>query len=269
MKDLTKLIEELGMTQDEAGLALKQLSKPQKTVNHHKHHFHPRHVKIGVIGDTHIGSKYFNEQIFQDSVKTFTKESVDAIYHAGDVIEGMSNREGHIYELDTIGTTAQVERASHLLSQYKQPFFFTTGNHDEWCKTKSNQGVLVGKQLEALVKGSFFLGEYTANVEIAKGVNMCLTHEGQSAYALSYSLQKRINGMEGGTKPDILLNGHLHKFLYMFYRNIHAFEVGTMQNQTPFMRMKGSPAMTGYWILDLEYDKTGLKSIKQTAKSFT
>lgn len=265
---LEKELSKLGLTEKEAIDSLRQLTRPQKKVNFHKHHFHPKHIKLGIISDTHIGSKYFNYQAFEDSIEMFNREKVDAIYHAGDVIEGMSNRDGHIYELEKVGTTAQVDLAVELLSQYRQPLFFTTGNHDEWAKNKANQGTLVGPQIEQRIKGSKFLGEYTANVELAPNVQMRLTHEGSTCYALSYSMQKRINGMEGGTKPNILINGHIHKYLYMFYRNIHGFEAGTFQNQTPFMAAKGSPAHVGYWILDLEFDKTGLKGIKQTARPF-
>lgn len=268
MKSLGEVVKEIGLSEEEAANALRQLRKPQKRVNSIQHHWHPRHIKLGIISDTHIGSKYFNYRAFNDAVRTFDREKVDAIYHAGDVIEGMSNRDGHIYELETIGVSNQIDLAAKLLSEFKQPLFFTTGNHDEWSKKKANQGHMVGPEIEKKVKGSKFLGEYTANVELAPNCLMRLTHEGATAYALSYSLQKRINAMEGGTKPDILINGHLHKMLYMVYRNIHAFEAGTTLNQTPFMAQKGTPAMVGYYVFDLQLDKRGLVGLTQTARTF-
>ena len=255
MGDLEKLIEKNRLTEKEVIAAIKQLSSPQKTINIHNHPWSNYHTKLGIISDTHIGSKYFNQKVFDESYKTFNREKVDAIYHAGDIIEGMSNRDGHIYELETLGASNQVNQAADILSQYKQPLFFITGNHDDWSKIKANQGYLVGPELEQKIPNSKFLGEYTANIQLGDNTIMRLTHEGSTAYALSYSLQKRINSMEGGTKPDILINGHLHKMLYMFYRNIHAFESGTMQNQTPFMAMKGSPAHMGYYVLDIYFNK--------------
>lgn len=263
---LEALISREGLTEEEAINYLKQVRRPQRKVNLHEHLWNPKRVKLGMITDTHIGSKFFNYRAFEESVQTFNREGVDAIYHAGDVIEGMSNRDGHIYELERVGTTAQIKMACELLSQYKQPLFFTTGNHDEWSKVKANQGVLVGEQIAAGIKGSEFLGEYTANVRLHPKVNLRLTHEGSTAYAISYSLQKRINALEGGTKPEIIFNGHLHKATYMFYRNIHAFEGGTFQNQTPFMAQKGSPAHVGYWVFDIAMDKDGVKEL--TSKFF-
>jgi DNA polymerase II small subunit/DNA polymerase delta subunit B len=154
MEKLEEVIAKLGLGEDEAINVLRQLNRPQRKVNFVKHHWHPRHIKLGIISDTHIGSKYFNPFVFDDAVKAFTREKVDAIYHAGDVIEGMSNRDGHIYELECVGTSAQVERASELLRQFRQPLFFTTGNHDEWSRNKANQGILVGKLIEERVPNS-------------------------------------------------------------------------------------------------------------------
>jgi len=254
-------VKRLNLTPDEASHVLKQLHKPEKVRRSFDHFYGSSSIKIGVVSDLHCGSAFFNYEAFENSIKTFTKEKVEAIYIPGDIIEGMSNRDGHIYELEKIGTTNQINHACELLKQYKQPIFFTTGNHDEWAKNKANQGVLVGPTVENKVKGATFLGEYTARVNLSPTVEMRLTHEGASAYALSYSLQKRINALSGGDKPAIILNGHLHKAIALFYRNIYAYECATMQNQTPFMQMKGSPAMVGYYVLNIQHNKKGVNEI--------
>lgn len=73
-----------------------------------------------------------------------------------------------------------------------------------------------------------------------------------NSYALSYRLQKLVEAITGGHKPNILLAGHVHKFCYIFERNIHAISVPTMQMQTSFMRGKKLAAHTGFLILDFE-----------------
>ena len=257
-KKINKKLEQklAEMSEKEQQILLKQLESPRKNNGRriYEHHYNPVHVRIGIISDPHIGSKYFDPETFEKSVYTFNKEKVEAIYCCGDIIEGMSNRDGHIYELETIGTTAQINQAIKILSAYKQPLYFITGNHDEWAMKKANQGVLVGDTLETKLSNAHFLDEYEANIELAPKIMLRLTHDGRSAYALSYSLQKRINALDDESKPQILANGHLHKSLYMYYRNIHAVEAGTFQNQTPFMARKGSPAMVGFWIFDIKYN---------------
>ena len=88
MKKLEKLLEAQGLTEEEAVSALKQLATPEKKRQVHVHRWNPRHIKIGILPDSHMGSKYFEPAIYHDAVKTFDREKVDAVYHVGDIIEG-------------------------------------------------------------------------------------------------------------------------------------------------------------------------------------
>lgn len=262
--DLFNRLEKI--PENEKQVILKQLEarKPlEEVVNLYTKGSGDKKVRFGVISDKHPGSKYFSENLHNLSVKKM--KDVDFIIDAGDVIEGMSNREGHIYELKILGVSAQIDYAVELMNQYKKPIYFILGNHTEWSINKSNQGYNPGKDIERRVKDSKYIGDDRGIIELAPLVKIEVTHGGNSAYALSYSLQRKINSMEGGDKSNVLLNGHLHKALYMFYRNVHAFECGTFQSQTPFMRMKGAPAMMGYWIIDLIYNnKNGIVAITPT-----
>jgi DNA polymerase II small subunit/DNA polymerase delta subunit B len=75
---------------------------------------------------------------------------------------------------------------------------------------------------------------------------------------------KMIEAMQGGDKPNILAVGHYHKIEYISYRNVHAFQTGTFQAQTPWMRGKGIAAMMGGWIVEVDVDGDGsIRSIKQ------
>lgn len=74
--------------------------------------------------------------------------------------------------------------------------------------------------------------------------------------------QKYLNSISGGQKPDIIAEGHYHKAMYMFYRNVHFFESGALQDQTIFMKKKQTPSMTGYWIIDAWANKHGVDKIK-------
>ena len=69
----------------------------------------------------------------------------------------------------------------------------------------------------------------------------------------SYRMQKIIESLEGGTKPDLLAAGHFHKMdLLPSYRNVLGIQTGTMQDQTPFMVRKGLAANVGGWIIRIE-----------------
>lgn len=104
---------------------------------------------------------------------------------------------------------------------------FFTGN--SWFEKKNNAGVVVGKELEKMVKNYHHLGQSEANVALRKNITMKLIHPGDgTAYAISYKPQKRMEAFTGGEKPEIMLEGHYHKALYMFYRNIHSLDCATL-----------------------------------------
>lgn len=232
--------------------------------NYHKEHFGKTHIKIGILPDMHVGSRYFLEEGFNYAIKRFDQEKVDKVYSVGDILEGMSGRDGHVYELDEVGYSAQLKKAVRLLKKIKQPFAFITGNHDEWYMNKADKGINVGADIEEKVPGSEYLGSMEATVDLGQGVRMWLTHRGATSYALSYSGQRMINNIDSSQKPHIIANGHLHKSIYFNYRDVHYFETGALQAQTEYMAMKGSPSITGFWIMDIELGRGRVNSMKPT-----
>ena len=208
-------------------------------------------IKIGVISDTHIGSSYFREDWLDGALNRFAHDGVDVVLHIGDVTEGMSNRPGHIYEIEHLGYSEQKQAAIEQLSKFSDwPMYVIDGNHDRWF-IKSNGAKVVQDVCEALPNAEF-CGHDTATIDIS-GIAIQLWHgEDGSSYAHSYRLQKVIEAMPGGAKPNILLTGHVHKAGYFFERNVHAILSGCIQEQTPFMRGKRLPAHPGFWTLDVD-----------------
>lgn len=268
IEDLTSELQRQGITAEEARGIIKQLRHPRVERGKTTSRDYGKHFKIGVISDLHIGHSLYRPDILDHAIKTFNREGIDEVYLPGDIIEGMSNRDGHIYELAEAGVTGQVALAKQELGRIRQPISAILGNHDLWSMKKANQGVNIGQELSAGIKGFRYLGDMSADIDLGT-TTIRLSHEGNSvATGISYSLQKRINALSGGEKPGVILNGHLHKMLYAFYRNIHAFECGTLCDQTEFMRMKGSPAHTGYLTLDIKHGKAGITQCTPTFYPF-
>jgi predicted phosphodiesterase len=164
--EILKLMYAKNLSQQEKKSIISQLHNTSKNIEVIDHKFYGNHLKYGRISDTHIGSKYFNEKLFLKSVSAFNKNKVSAIYCAGDLVEGMSNRDGHIYELSEIGITEQVKRASELLNLYKAPVYGITGNHELWASYKANQGVDVGDYLQDKCKNYTNLGQMEADLNL-------------------------------------------------------------------------------------------------------
>ncbi len=263
---LKKLLENTQLTDREVQTLL--TSTPQRQVKRTYNHSNGKRDLFGVISDSHIGHIMFDESLLEHVAKTFKSIGIERVYHVGDILEGMSGRDGHVYELAQVGFSQQITYAEQLFNEYLSPFevYGIIGNHDEWYMKKNNGGVNVGEELEKRVSHFTFLGNNEADIKLSNNVKMKLFHPGDgTAYATSYKLQKLIESFEGGSKPNILFEGHYHKALYMFNRNVHAFESGTLCGQTGWMRGKKIPAHKGAWIVDL---KTGKRGIEQITPQF-
>lgn len=253
---LEKILEERKVTPAQLNAIIDRVQNPEYVLNHAVHHWGEKHTKIGLMGDTHIGSKYSDYAMLRDLYKRFQKAGVDAVYHTGDITEGYGRRKGHSYECTLHGADEQVQGVVEEYPDIKKPTYFIGGDHDGWHF--ENGGVDVGAAISKERSDMHYLGAFQASIELTKGTNIMLVHPATgTAYAISYKPQKIVESLSGGEKPSILAIGHFHKIEYLFYRNIHTLQTGTTQRQTPWMKRMNLSAHTGGWILDIYTKKDG------------
>lgn len=212
------------------------------------------HFKFAVVSDIHAGSLYFDAKSLKAFYEYAAKQGVTSAYCAGDVIDGHKVYRGQEFELRDLGLDAQVSRICSDWPQTGIVTHFITGNHD--ASFKSEAGVVAGRVIESARGDLRFLGEEQARVEFKTrngSFSLMMLHPGGgSSYAISYRLQKIIESLEGGTKPDMLAVGHYHKAeMIPSYRNVCGVQCGTFQKQTPFMARGGLSAHVGGWIIDV------------------
>lgn len=260
------LIDTLKANLTEAELKTLVASTSHKLTNKPKLNSNPLretgHIKFIATGDSHIGHSKFRQDWWNEMVERGVKENVDFMYHTGDILEGMSGRPGHVYELEKVGFEAQFGLAKELINQMPFDIRMITGNHDNWYTGKADQGINVGARLEESCNNVVFLGNDEAD-DLIGGIKVKLWHGNDGAsYAYSYRTQKFVEMLYGGEKPNILLAGHAHKAIFYENRNIQIFETGTTCMQTGFMRGKKLAAHTGYWIVDVWTNENGVARIR-------
>ena len=265
-QQIVDYLKSKGMSLDYVKKTIASLEKGNKYPKEKDIPISKEHVKFGVISDLHIGHKDYRGDVLRHAAKYFKQEGIDFIVNVGDTIEGMSGRDGHIYELNAIGAKAQLdlfEKEFKVLKNWDVYSIEADASHGGWFSSKNNMGLDVGQEMSLRAPNYKFLGYDEKDLKLSNGLKIRLRHPGGgTAYALSYKLQKYVDGISGGQKPDILLQGHFHKAEYLFYRNIHCFDAGTLQNQSPFMKKIGTPAHIGYWIIDAYVNKKGVERIK-------
>ena len=229
--------------------------------------FDGERIRVGALGDTHLGSLYTNPECIYQAFEEFVKEKVDFITHSGDVFEGMSNRAGHIYELTHLGYTKQKKHGIEVFSQSPTPIYFIDGNHDRWFVKSAGAYIVedLCNELNQAGKEAIYLGQDEGDISLKGKTTLKLWHgEDGNSYALSYRVQKIVESLAGGEKPGVLFAGHTHKSFNIFERNIQCYSTGCLQRQTKFMRGKRIAAHVGFWIIDIWVGQKGVTKITST-----
>lgn len=214
-------------------------------------------IKFAIMGDTQFGSKYAQISHLHAFYDLCAKEGIKDIYHTGDLTEGLKMRVGHEYELYAVSAD---DMRDDVIKNYPYREGITThfisGNHD--ASIFKQVGYDICMAIANARKDMDYLGRDCAVVHLTPNCTLELRHPWDgTAYALSYKIQKMIEAMESDSKPNILAVGHYHKAEYLFYRNVHAFQTGCFQGQTPFTRGKGISVHLGGWIVSVRVDKNG------------
>lgn len=269
-----KIAERVGKSEEEVRLYLKSEREKEKTktktkpdkftvfenldpTTHTKEWSGNQILSFGLISDTHINSKYTQLTYLHKFYEICSQRGVKDIYHAGDIDEGEQMRTGHQYECYTQGADDHIDE---IVTNYPRidgiTTHFITGNHDSSIYKRC--GVDIGEIISMKRKDMKYLGRDCARIEITPNCILELRHPWDgTAYALSYKPQKMIDAMEADSKPNILAIGHYHKLEYLFYRNVHCFQAGCFQTQTPYTRGKGISVHLGGWIITIEVDERG------------
>lgn len=212
---------------------------------------------VGVISDTHLGSKYCLRSQLKDFVRYAYDRGVRRILHPGDVLDGCY-RHG-LWEVSHSGLDAQADDLLETLPALPGlTYHAITGNHDATFTDAS--GLDVGTYLENLFAKNgrsdlHFYGNRGAFLRVQGAVFHLWHPRSGGAYARSYPLQKQIEKYAPGEKPDVLLAGHWHTFCYVEERGIHAIACPTFQGGgSAFGKsLGGAPALGG---LVLSWDLT-------------
>lgn len=211
-------------------------------------------IVFGLVGDTQFGNIHEAKDQFVAFYAKMYAAGVRKVLHTGDVLDGHGVYRGQIFDLHAVGWEKQRKYFAATAPQYEgMETYFITGNHD--ASFKKQVGVDVGEALETERPDWHFLGEdfadMTMQTKSGRTYKVRLGHPGGgTAYAVSYKMQKQIEAMEGGNKPNMLAIGHFHKAEHLpNYRNVDGIQTGCFEWQTPFMAGLGTPAHVGGWII--------------------
>lgn len=205
-------------------------------------------VTVGILSDTHLGSKHQQLTYLHEFYKLCADEGCKIMLHAGDISQGIKmfrgwEQEAFLHDYDS--------QADYICEKYPKipgvKTYVILGNHDESFLKNGGGNICryIANQRDDIVH----IGDYGAYVDLPGGLRTYLHHgAGGCAYARSYKLQKQIENFSPGKKPKLMVSGHYHIAVVLpDYRNTYAMHPGCFQGQGLFLRRLGlSPDVGGF-----------------------
>ena len=195
------------------------------------------HLKLLLISDTHLGSKYDRIDILRYLYDKAEDKGIQHILHSGDFTDGRSTRPEQVYELKEPSYEGQVDYCVEKYPSFSGKTYIIQGNHDDWWYKSAGSEIVktIAKQREDMI----YLGADIADLRIGN-LKVRLFHgSGGGAYAKSYKLQKYLDTIPVQERPDILQTGHIHQSFYMKQDKTHCFQTSCLEDQTPYCRSMG------------------------------
>lgn len=213
------------------------------------------HLKLLLISDTHLGSKYDRLDILRYLYKKAEEIGVNYVLHSGDLTEGVSGRPQQLYELRECSYTGQRDYVVKNYPKSDIPTYIISGNHDMWFIKKCGSDIV--KDICDRREDLHYLGSDCEDLRIGK-LRIRLYHgNGGSSYAKSYKLQKYLDSIPPEERPHILQTGHLHNAFFMKQGNTYCFQTSCLQDLTPYERSMGFGNEKSCWWLDVYMDRRG------------
>ncbi len=213
------------------------------------------HLKLLMISDTHLGSKYDRLDILKYLYAQAEDRKVDYILHSGDVTEGVSSRPEQIYSLKEVSYTGQRDYVVDKYPKSDIPTYMIAGNHDLWWIKRCGTDIV--RDICYRREDLHYLGSDCEDMKIGK-LKIRLFHgNGGGSYAKSYKIQKYLDSIAPSEIPHILQTGHIHQAFYMKQGNTHCFQTSCLQDLTPYERSMGFNNDKSCWWVDVWMDDKG------------
>lgn len=253
---LVKLMREQGYLVDYVDGDLIKLQKPTNKEDIYEIPNDMSTIPLLIISDTHLTNKAARLDILKYLYEEAEKKGVKQVLHVGDLTDGIyTNRPQQINELICHGYDEHLDYVVEKYPRFDGKIYFVGGNHMQtyFRNGGSDLGRAISKEREDMV----YLNPDTADLKIGK-LNIRMHHgSGGKAYSVSYKLQKYAETINPKDNIHMVLQGHFHNAFYMYYQNMHCFQVGALIDETPFSRSLGlKNEKSCYWV-NVQTDSKG------------
>ena len=265
IKDLIKIAEGKGyrfkintdriaVDDNETYFDIEEVTEPATNLPNRK-----KSIKIGIISDTHFGSRAALSSCVKDFVeKAYYEHGIRTLLHCGDIVAGNGVYKGQVAELSYWACDEQCDAAMSGLPELEGlNYYAILGNHDVDFIKKA--GVDPGRIITKSRKDIKIVGHLKGKV-ILKPENIVIEmlHVKSNAHARSYVLEKYMTrSIFKGDLPHVILEGHRHTAGYFSLNGVQCLLVPCFEDRNMFVKYFGFVPEIGGTILNLELDDKG------------
>ena len=219
-------------------------------------------VKILLISDTRLCSKFSQLSILNDLYRKAYEMGVRYVFHLGDIVEGIYFGKYKKYNQVILHHNPDTQ-AMYVKKHYPyingMTTYFITGEHDlSFLKTKEREDV--GEQIADMREDLVYLGQESCTIYLqsdnGKPIKIDLRHPlGNIPYTVSYKPQRIVDAMRSEERPDIINFGHFLVHDTFIHHDVLVNQIPSLCATTPEMLNKGTNNIVGATILTLYLDK--------------
>lgn len=220
-------------------------------------------LKLGIVSDTHFGSRYEQLSALKDFYRIANEEGVDAFVHGGDLVQGTPKmHRGMEHEVHLHSADGQINYAIEVYPESEAPTYFITGNHDDSFINESGTN-----PVRALCNSRddfHYVGQDASYLNI-DGLRIYVVHpSGGLSYAKSYKPQKLVESLPLNKKTHLVLIGHYHTYGVFKVQETECALLPCWQGAYPWLIRKGLYPTIGGIIMEIEYNEERITRFTHT-----
>jgi len=214
--------------------------------------------RIGLVSDTHGGSRFEQLTALRDFYRHADEQRVDFFVHAGDMTQGPDAM--HKDQWQGVHAHNAEEQANYVIGTYprsarKKPTYVIGGNHDG--SFFKSDGTNVVRRICERRPDMVYTGQDAAYLTVA-GLRMYVVHpDGGGAYAKSYKPQKVAESVPHERTVAMSIIGHYHVYGHFLHQEMQVLMLPCFQSQYGWLARKGLRPEVGGVILEAWLDDDG------------
>lgn len=227
---------------------------PERNKTIHNINIDKDHIKIALLGDTHLASIYEDLDSLNKAYDYIENSNVDMVFHSGDLVDGLVSTPNIYKELKEETYTGQLEYAIDKYPKYSGKTMVVSGNHEDYWSVLTGKEIL--KDISDKREDIEYLGSSRRIINI-NGLRINVLHGKFIKENRINNLNDYVNNIPVDKKPHIIHSGHKHYSKYRLYDGVEMFQNGAFMKMRPALKQKGYKEDNTTYFVDVWFDDNG------------